>query len=136
MLTDFLATLAAASPAVSSPRKAKTVPPPLPAQALAPPPPSRNGEGGEDRRAKQARHTELLAVIGCDPLFFSFAFVNTPRAGWDTIRILPRAVLSCFFPCCDAAPGKAPPPTILRWSAWSWSSAEPPQARYRHSQLV
>ena len=65
VLTDFLATLAAASPAVSAPR-AKTVPPPLPAQALAPPP-SRNGEGGEDRRAKQARHTELLAVIGCEP---------------------------------------------------------------------
>ena len=80
MLTDFLATLAAASPAVSSPRKAKTVPPPLPAQALAPPP-SRNGEGGEDRRAKQARHTELLAVIGCDPFFFFCFVVNHGPAG-------------------------------------------------------
>ena len=75
VLTDFLATLAAASPAVSTPRKAKTVPPPLPAQALAPPP-SRNGEGGEDRRAKQARHTELLAVIGCEPdRLASFVFL-------------------------------------------------------------
>ena len=73
VLTDFLATLAAASPAVPAPRKAKTVPPPLPAQALAPPP-SRNGEGGEDRRAKQARHTELLAVIGCEPDRPAFVF--------------------------------------------------------------